>query len=259
MLKVLLIFLIFICSSFEARANYEPIEISDEKINLSFEIYKKLKKDHFYKITNPTKLNDDFIEGLISELDENKRYFLKQEVEAFEIKNAQYDKKSFNIELAFEVINLYQQRLYEISEFQIRYIASSDIDIFDDETLDIYKDDNEWLNSKDDLLVNWRKLTENDLIQEILANNTHDAAVENLTKRYKNRIKRIDVNNKKFDPNFHQAMSEIEDENKEQGTILHEIQAGYMLGDRLLRPSLVSISKKKLPNNQEKKDKKEEK
>ena len=75
----------------------------------------------------------------------------------------------------------------------------------------------------------------------------------------KNRIKRIDVNNKKFDPNFHQAMSEIEDENKEQGTILHEIQAGYMLGDRLLRPSLVSISKKKLPNNQEKKDKKEEK
>ena len=191
MLKVLLVFLIFICSSFEARANYEPIEISDEKINLSFEIYKKLKKDHFYKITNPTKLNDDFIEGLISELDENKRYFLKQEVEAFEIKNAQYDKKSFNIELAFEVINLYQQRLYEISEFQIRYIASSDIDIFDDETLDIYKDDNEWLNSKDDLLVNWRKLTENDLIQEILANNTHDAAVENLTKRYKNRIKRI--------------------------------------------------------------------
>ena len=191
MLKVLLIFLIFICSSFEARANYEPIEISDEKINLSFEIYKKLKKDHFYKITNPTKLNDDFIEGLISELDENKRYFLKQEVEAFEIKNAQYDKKSFNIELAFEVINLYQQRLYEISEFQIRYIASSDIDIFDDETLDIYKDDNEWLNSKDDLLINWRKLTENDLIQEILANNTHDAAVENLTKRYKNRIKRI--------------------------------------------------------------------
>ena len=152
MLKVLLIFLIFICSSFEARANYEPIEISDEKINLSFEIYKKLKKDHFYKITNPTKLNDDFIEGLISELDENKRYFLKQEVEAFEIKNAQYDKKSFNIELAFEVINLYQQRLYEISEFQIRYIASSDIDIFDDETLDIYKDDNEWLNSKDCLL-----------------------------------------------------------------------------------------------------------
>jgi molecular chaperone GrpE len=62
----------------------------------------------------------------------------------------------------------------------------------------------------------------------------------------KNRIKKIEVKEKKFDPNFHQAMSEIEDENKDQGTILHEIQAGYMLGDRLLRPALVSVSKKKL-------------
>ena len=75
----------------------------------------------------------------------------------------------------------------------------------------------------------------------------------------KNRIKKIDVNNKKFDPNFHQAMSEIEDEKNETGTILHEIQSGYMLGDRLLRPALVSISKKKSKKEQENKDKKEEK
>ena len=50
--------------------------------------------------------------------------------------------------------------------------------------------------------------------------------------------------NKKFDPNFHQAMSEIEDDKTEPGTILQELQAGYMLADRLLRPSLVSVSKK---------------
>ena len=75
----------------------------------------------------------------------------------------------------------------------------------------------------------------------------------------KNRIKKIDVNNKKFDPNFHQAMSEIEDEKKEAGTILNEIQAGYMLGDRLLRPALVSVSKKESSKEQENKDKKEEK
>ena len=75
----------------------------------------------------------------------------------------------------------------------------------------------------------------------------------------KNRIKKIDVNNKKFDPNFHQAMSEIEDEKKEAGTILNEIQAGYMLGDRLLRPALVSVSKKEPSKEQENKDKKEEK
>ena len=72
----------------------------------------------------------------------------------------------------------------------------------------------------------------------------------------KNRIKKIDVNNKKFDPNFHQAMSEIEDDNKDPGTILNEIQAGYMLGDRLLRPALVSVSKKKAPKDGENEDKK---
>ena len=71
----------------------------------------------------------------------------------------------------------------------------------------------------------------------------------------KNRIKKIDTNNKKFDPNFHQAMSEIEDNKVEVGTILQEIQAGYMLSERLLRPALVGISKK----NEENKEKKEQK
>tara|TARA_B100000941_G_scaffold265881_1_gene220768 strand:+ start:3596 stop:4201 length:606 start_codon:yes stop_codon:yes gene_type:complete len=74
----------------------------------------------------------------------------------------------------------------------------------------------------------------------------------------KNRIKKIDTNNKKFDPNFHQAMSEIEDDKTNPGTILHEIQSGYMLGDRLLRPSLVGISKKKTSKDQENSDKKKE-
>ncbi len=60
----------------------------------------------------------------------------------------------------------------------------------------------------------------------------------------KNKIERIDTNNKKFDPNFHQAMTEIEDPKFEPGTIIQEIQAGYMYGDRLLRPSLVAVSKK---------------
>ena len=54
----------------------------------------------------------------------------------------------------------------------------------------------------------------------------------------KNKIKKIETVNKKFDPNFHQAMSEIEDEKAEPGTILQEIQAGYMLGERLLRPCI---------------------
>ena len=74
----------------------------------------------------------------------------------------------------------------------------------------------------------------------------------------KNRIEKIDTKNKKFDPNFHQAMTEMEDEKVEPGTIVQEMLPGYMFGDRLLRPSLVAVSKKK-PQNEVKKPEKSEK
>ena len=60
----------------------------------------------------------------------------------------------------------------------------------------------------------------------------------------KNNITPIESINKKLDPNLHQAMMEIEDDNKEPGTIIQEIQKGFMLKDRLLRPSLVGVAKK---------------
>ena len=75
----------------------------------------------------------------------------------------------------------------------------------------------------------------------------------------KNKIEKINTLKKKFDPNFHQAMTEIEDNKVEPGTIVREIQAGYMFGERLLRPSLVSVSKKsdqKIKQNKEKDEKK---
>ena len=62
----------------------------------------------------------------------------------------------------------------------------------------------------------------------------------------KNNIKPIESLNKKFDPNFHQAMIEIEDDKKEPGTIIQEIQKGFTIKDRLLRPSLVGVAKKRL-------------
>ena len=71
----------------------------------------------------------------------------------------------------------------------------------------------------------------------------------------KNKIVKIQSKGKKFDPNLHQAMTEIEDEKSEVGTIIQEIQSGYMLGERLLRPALVGVAKKKDPKNQEKKEK----
>jgi len=68
----------------------------------------------------------------------------------------------------------------------------------------------------------------------------------------KNNIKPIDCLNKKLDPNFHQAMIQIEDDQKEPGTIIQEIQKGFTIKDRLLRPSLVGVSKK--PEPKEEKD-----
>jgi len=70
----------------------------------------------------------------------------------------------------------------------------------------------------------------------------------------KNGVEQIECINKKFDPNFHQAMLEVENNTKEPGTVVQEIQKGYMMKDRLLRPSLVGVAKKR-----EEKEKKEEK
>ena len=66
----------------------------------------------------------------------------------------------------------------------------------------------------------------------------------------KNNILPIEAIGKKLDPNLHQAMMEIEDEKKESGIILQEIQKGFMMKDRLLRPSLVGVSKKLLKNDE---------
>jgi molecular chaperone GrpE len=71
----------------------------------------------------------------------------------------------------------------------------------------------------------------------------------------KNNIEEIVAVNKKLDPNLHQAMMEIEDENKESGTIVQEIQKGYIMKDRLLRPSLVAISKKPEKNEEKNEEK----
>ncbi len=74
----------------------------------------------------------------------------------------------------------------------------------------------------------------------------------------KNDIEPIKSINEKLDPNLHQAMMEVEDDTKDPGTIVQEIQKGFMMKDRLLRPSLVGVSKKKV-KEVEKEEKKDEK
>jgi len=75
----------------------------------------------------------------------------------------------------------------------------------------------------------------------------------------KNKIEKIETKNKKFDPNFHQAMTEMEDDKVEPGTIVQEMLPGYMFGNRLLRASLVAVSKKKAQNEEKKPENSEKK
>ena len=74
----------------------------------------------------------------------------------------------------------------------------------------------------------------------------------------KNNIRKIHCVGKEFDPNFHQAMLEVEDENSEPGKVIQEIQPGYTFGDRLLRPSFVGVSKKKAEKSEKKEKNKDE-
>ena len=94
------------------------------------------------------------------------------------------------------------------------------------------------------VLENDVSLKESEALKKIL--NHIDIIKKDLISIYlKSNIVPIDTLNKKLDPNLHQAMMEIEDDEKEPGTIVQEIQKGFMIKDRLLRPSLVAVSKKR--------------
>ena len=101
-------------------------------------------------------------------------------------------------------------------------------------------------------LENDEKIKNSDVLQKVLDH--LDIVKKDLISIFKkNNIEEIIAVDKKLDPNLHQAMMEVEDNNKEPGTIVQEIQKGFKMKDRLLRPSLVAVSKKT-----EKKDEKNE-
>ena len=112
------------------------------------------------------------------------------------------------------------------------------------------------LDRSKQVLESDEKLKETDALKKILDH--LDIIKKDLISIFeKNNIKPIDSLNKKLDPNFHQAMIEIEDDTKEPGTIIQEIQKGFTIKDRLLRPSLVGVSKKVI-NKEEKTSENEE-
>jgi molecular chaperone GrpE len=98
-------------------------------------------------------------------------------------------------------------------------------------------------------LENDEKIKNSDLLQKVLDH--LDIIKKDLISIFKkNNIEQIIAVDKKLDPNLHQAMMEIEDDNKEPGTIVQEIQKGFKMKDRLLRPSLVAVSKKTEKNDE---------
>ena len=107
------------------------------------------------------------------------------------------------------------------------------------------------LERSKDILKNDEKLKNTDALNKTLEH--FDIIYKDLISIFnKNNIKPIESINKKLDPNYHQAMMEIEDDSKDPGTIIKEIQKGFLLKDRLLRPSLVGVSKK--PSKKEEKN-----
>ena len=107
------------------------------------------------------------------------------------------------------------------------------------------------LERSKDILKSDEKLKDTDALKKTLEH--FDIIYNDIISIFnKNNIQPIESINKKLDPNLHQAMMEIEDNNKDNGTIVKEIQKGFTIKDRLLRPSLVGVSKK--TENKDKKD-----
>ena len=106
-------------------------------------------------------------------------------------------------------------------------------------------------------LENDEKLKDSDALKKIVEH-LNIINIDMLSIFKKNNIEPIKSINEKLDPNLHQAMMEVEDDTKEPGTIVQEIQKGFMMKERLLRPSLVGVSKKKA-NEDQKEGKKDEK
>ena len=170
---------------------YISTNLTEEKINLSNEVFKKLKKEHYIKNFVKDDFNIRYINALIDRLDGNKLYFIESEITNFKEESNQYLGNSFDINLAYLVINLYFERLVAFSEYQIKLIEKNSFDFTKDEFIDIYYEDNQWAESEALLKEIWRNETKNDLLVALMSETLSDDANKVLLKRYKNRIKRI--------------------------------------------------------------------
>ena len=181
---------------------------NDKNIILADEVFNKLSKEHYIQEIEGD-FNYNYIDYLINELDDDKRYFTKLEVNYFlnTSKSFSSSEHAFDLEAAYKIINLYFNRLIELSEFQLELIQKNDFDFNGSDTLDIYSEDNEWKPSKISLKNLWKQITKNDILTSKLADGSDAEAIENIKKRYTNRIRRI--NQRKNQDIFSIAMNSL--------------------------------------------------
>ena len=176
--------------------NYEPqkyisTNLTEEKVNLSKEVFSKLKKEHFIKNFVKEDFNNKYVDALINRLDENKLYFVSSEIKKFKEESNKYSEKYFDIDLAYLIINLYFERLLIFSEYQIKLIEEDSFDFTKEEYIDIYYEDNQWPESEYNQKKIWRNETKNDLLVALMSETLSDDPKKVLLKRYKNKIRRI--------------------------------------------------------------------
>ena len=189
-MRFYLIFVV-IFSILTSSETYEKINISEKKKDLSNEIYKKLSREHYVRNFNDKDFNKKYFEAIFDRLDEEKNYFIKSEVDYYLKAASQTTSKKFDIELAYELINLYYEKLVSYSEFQIKLIENTNFDFTINEYLDIFEDDNEWQLNISNIEEIWRLETKNDLLVAKLSDSSSDNPKEDISKRYKNRLRRI--------------------------------------------------------------------
>ncbi len=182
---------ILLLCSFVIAEEYISIELSDSKKELSQEIFKKLNNEHYIQEIDKDNFNERYFEAIIEKLDKEKNLFIEKEVQSYIKKSRDVIDGDFDIKLAYELINLYFDRLTDFFEYQIDLIEENTFDFSKKEYLDIYYEDNQWQSNFNDLSKLWKLETKNDLLVAKLSDSSNSEPSNDLIKRYKNRIRRI--------------------------------------------------------------------
>jgi carboxyl-terminal processing protease len=182
---------ILLLCSFVIAEEYISIELSDSKKELSQEIFKKLNNEHYIQEIDKDNFNERYFEAIIEKLDKEKNLFIEKEVQSYIKKSRDVIDGDFDIKLAYELINLYFDRLTDFFKYQIDLIEENTFDFSKKEYLDIYYEDNQWQSNFNDLYKLWKLETKNDLLVAKLSDSSNSESSNDLIKRYKNRIRRI--------------------------------------------------------------------